>query len=53
MWYIIEFVATAAFFYLVGANNPLASVKAKIEADAQAALKSAGAAINKATGGKG
>ena len=39
MYYVIEFVATAILFFLIGANNPLASVKAKIVAAAQTAAK--------------
>lgn len=33
--YIIVFVVTAVVFYLIGSNNPLPSVKAKLIADAQ------------------
>ncbi len=39
MYYLIEFVITAIGFYLIGANNPLASVKAKIVSAAQTAVK--------------
>jgi hypothetical protein len=45
IWYIIGAVAIFVFGYLVGANNPLASVKAKIKAEAAQAL-------TKVSGGK-
>jgi hypothetical protein len=35
MWIVIAIIATAVVFYLIGSNNPLPSVKAKIIAKAK------------------
>lgn len=38
MWYVIEGIVVAVLFYLIGSNNPLPGIKAKIIAKAQADL---------------
>jgi hypothetical protein len=41
MWYLIEGVVVGVVCYLVGSNNPLPSVRAKIQKAAQDALTNA------------